>query len=100
MRHNLIGINEKNRDMIAYNNISFYGSDTNSNRSEINRMKTILSKAILSELTVRQRDCVRMYYYDNMKMKDIADALNLSKSTVSRHIKAAEIKLKNVARYY
>lgn len=63
-------------------------------------MKLILSKAIVAELTLRQRDCITMYYYENMKMKDIAKALSLSKSTVSRHIKAAETKLKNVARYY
>ncbi len=100
MRHNLIGINEKNRDLIDYENFSFYGTDSNSNKSEINRMKSILSKAILEELTSRQRDCVTMYYYENMKMKDIALTLRLSKSTVSRHIKAAETKLKNVARYY
>ena len=100
MRHNLVGINDRNRDLIAYSNFSCFNSDTMSNKAEINRMKNILSKAMVSELTTRQRDCLRMYYYDNMKMKDIAVTLGLSNSTVSRHIKAAQTKLKNVARYY
>ena len=63
-------------------------------------MKRILSRAIRHELTDRQRDCLVMYYLDGMKMKDIARSLCLSKSTVSRHISAATLKLRKVAGYY
>lgn len=71
-----------------------------SNRSERERMKKILGRAIRRELTDRQRDCIALHYLEGMKMKDIAKLLNLSKSTVSRHIAAAERKLRRVASYY
>lgn len=81
--------------------VSFYlynqGSD---NRSERERMKRILNRAIRHELTDRQRDCVVKYYLEGMKMTEIARSLDLSKSTVSRHISAATRKLRNVASYY
>lgn len=96
MRHSLIGFDDKNTNFIAFSNFSSYGS----NNSDIARMKQILSKAIATGLTDRQRECVVMYYYDSQKLDDIAHKLSLSKSTVSRHIKAAKVKLKNLAKYY
>ena len=99
MRHDIINLSSINRDILEYESYSI-NADDNTNSTDRERMKDILHKAILSELTLRQRDCVTMYYYENMKMKDIADTLCLSKSTVSRHIKAAQNKLRNVARYY
>ena len=81
--------------------ISYYlaqrGGD---NRPELSRMRRILRRAILHELTDRQRDCLTLYYLEGMKMKDIAEAMELSKSTVSRHIKWATAKLKKIADYY
>ena len=81
--------------------VSFYlynqGSD---NRPERERMKRILSRAIRHELTSRQRDCLTKYYLEGMKMTEIARSLELSKSTVSRHISAATRKLRHIASYY
>lgn len=96
MRHNLIGFNDRNTDIITYVNFSSFGT----NHADIEQMKHILKRALLSELTLRQRECVTMYYYDNMKMREIASLLSLNPSTVTRHIKAALRKLQNVARYY
>ena len=70
------------------------------NRAERERMKKILIRAIRHELTDRQRDCLTMYYLEGMKMKDIAKAMGLSRSTVTRHIDAATRKLRKVASYY
>mgnify|MGYP002518751385 FL=1 len=99
MRHDIINISSLNRDILEYESFSISAND-NTNSTDRAKRRDILHRAILSELTLRQRDCVTMYYYENMKMKDIADTLSLSKSMVSRHIKAAQTKLKNVARYY
>lgn len=96
MQHSLVSFTERNRDIYEYKN---YVSK-NTNKAEIHQMKNILSQAIVSELTPRQRDCITLYYYDGMKMKDIALMLSLSPSTVTRHIKASVKKLKNVAKYY
>ena len=73
------------------------GSD---NRPELERMRAILRRAFRHELTERQRACMTLYYLEGMKMKDIAEAMELSKSTVSRHIKWATAKLKKIADYY
>ncbi len=96
MRHNILELNDRNRDIIAYANFSSYGS----NNSDIKRMKQILSQALESELTPRQRECIVLYYYQNKTMSEVASDLSLSKSTVSRHLKAAKRKLQNVAKYY
>ena len=96
MRHSILSINELNKNIVDFS--TYEGSDTNIR--DIKKMKRILCKALKSELTERQRQCVTMYYYDDMKMKEIASTLSLSPSTVTRHIKAAQRKLKNVAKYY
>lgn len=96
MRHSILSINELNKNIVDFS--TYEGSDTNIR--DIKKMKQILCKALKSELTERQRQCVTMYYYDDMKMKEIASTLSLSPSTVTRHIKAAQRKLKNVAKYY
>lgn len=96
MQHRFIGLNDKNKDIIAFTNFS----STGTNCEDRNRMKQILSQAIVSELTMRQRECIMMYFYDNKKMKDIATELSLSPSTVTRHIKAGLNNLKSIAKYY
>ena len=63
-------------------------------------LKRILHKAIQSELTERQRECVLMYYFQNMQMKEIAENFGLSPSTVSRHISAAQKKLRRIVAFY
>lgn len=39
-----------------------------------------------TKLTKRQRQVLEMYYFQNMTQEDIAAALNLTQSTVSRHL--------------
>lgn len=96
MRRERMFLDNENSDMIAYS-LYLQGS---SNRPERERMKKILTRAICHELTDRQRDCVMMYYLEGMKMKDIAQVMNLSRSTVTRHIQSATRKLRKVASYY
>ena len=96
MQRERLFLDESNADLIAYS-LSQHGS---SNRPERARMKRILMRAIRHELTERQRDCITMYYLEGMKMKDIAAAMHLSKSTVTRHIQSATRKLRKVASYY
>ncbi len=96
MRHNTISLNDRNLNVFSLTSFSSYGT----NKSEIGKMKTMLSKALEMELTNRQRECVIMYYYENKKMHEIATTLDLDKSTVSRHIKVATQKLKSIAKYF
>ena len=96
MRHEKVYLSDDNSDIISFA-LSQCGS---TNRLERERMKKILLRAIRHELTDRQRDCLTMYYLEGIKMKDIAVMLNLSKSTVSRHIGSATRKLRKIASYY
>ena len=93
-----IHITDKNADMISYN--FFHRSLGGDNSHSINKMKRILGQAIQNELTDKQKKCLTLYYYNQMKMKDIAKELGLNISTVSRHISTATKKLKRIAQYY
>lgn len=64
------------------------------------KMRKIISKAIEQELTEKERFCFIEYYLHSKKMKDIALALSVHPSTVTRHIQRATIKLKRIASYY
>ena len=96
MQHNFLSINDKNKDFIVYSRYLSYGA----NEKERNKMKSIMLKAVENDLTHRQRECITMYYFNNMKMREIAAVLSLTTPTVSRHIHAGVKKLQNVARYY
>ncbi|MBQ8860857.1 MAG: sigma-70 family RNA polymerase sigma factor [Ruminococcus sp.] len=95
MQHNLAHITEENNHLISY---SMYDNNS-TNKKAIENMKKLLSMAMVSELTQRQRECLVMYYYENKRMNEIASILSLSPSTVTRHIKAAQKKLKSIAKY-
>ena len=96
MRRERMFLTDENGEYIAYH---LYQQGA-TNRPERERMRRILLRAMRRELTDRQRSCLTMYYLEGMKMKDIAKAMSLSKSTVSRHISAATRKLRKVASYY
>lgn len=82
-------------DEELYRNATCYGS----NRGELLRLSDDLKKAIISDLTDRQAELVQMYYFDNLSIPEIAKRLNLNKSTVSRGLKSARIRLRNVLKY-
>lgn len=96
MPRNRISLSEENVKIISFKEFSSYGT----NCADRDKMRSILSKAIASELTDRQRECVVNYYYGGMSTTQIASNLNLNKSTVARHIKAAKRRLSHLASYY
>lgn len=76
-------------------NATCYGS----NKNDLLRLSEDLKKAVLSDLTDRQSELVRMYYFEDMTIPAIAERLSINKSTVSRGLKAARIKLREVLKY-
>ncbi|MBQ6153588.1 MAG: sigma-70 family RNA polymerase sigma factor [Ruminococcus sp.] len=96
MRRSTVFFDDTNADLIAFS--LYQGGETN--RLQRERMKRILTRAIREELTDRQRSCLILYYLKGMKMREIARTLMLSTSTVSRHIRTAERKLRRIADYY
>lgn len=58
-----------------------------------------LRRAMLEELTDRQRQIMMMYHADELNMRQIADVLSIHPSTVSRTLKRAENNLRRCLRY-
>lgn len=97
MRTEIIHFTNRNTNKILFMN---HLSDGSNNSESRKNMKKILSKAIFTELTDKQRVCIVEHYINDRKEKDIALELGVNISTVSRHITAARKKLKNIAQYY
>ena len=70
------------------------------NHNEYKKILHILSKAMEGELTGRQKECLILKYYKNLNVTQIALKLGVGKSTVSRHIKKAKLRLYKVLNYY
>ena len=70
------------------------------NQNEYKKILHILTKAMEGELTARQKECLILKYYKNHNVTQIALKLGVGKSTVSRHIKKAKMRLYKVLNYY
>ena len=75
-------------------------SVSGTNELEYRKILKILPKIIDGELSERQKKCLTMRYCENLSVTEIAEKLNIDKSTVSRHISRAKAKLKRILRYY
>ena len=98
MKTTLVHINTDNNDKLSF--LHHYANSNSTNTAEIKRMWTILIKAIDGELTDMQRYYIFEKYMGNKRQNQIADELGVNCSTVSRHVTAAEKKLRAIARYY
>ncbi|MVB13106.1 Sigma-70, region 4 [Caprobacter fermentans] len=63
------------------------------------RMLRTMMLAAQGELTARQMECVRLCYEEGKGVSEIAEELELSPSTVSRHLKKARLRLKKILQY-
>ena len=97
MRTQLIHINSENENYCGLVSELRRGS---SNKEDRAQMKEFLKKAMIQELTEKQKNCITEHYINGRREKDIAEQLGLHKSTVSRHISAGMKKLQNTANYY
>lgn len=82
---------------MAYCEFCMRNSD---NKSEIEKMKKHIKKAVGMELTERQRYCITEYYIKSRKMVDISKDIGVSPSVVSRHISRGITKLKKTLPYF
>ena len=77
----------------------FLTNSAGDNRNKIISIKRALRSAIAHELSDRQREVLSMYYYEGRGVSDIAKTLNINKSSVSRRLKRARLKLERVLKY-
>jgi RNA polymerase sigma factor, sigma-70 family len=59
----------------------------------------LILNAAGGELTARQLQCLRMYYFEERNMVEIAESTGVSVPTVSRHLKKARERLFQIAVY-
>ncbi len=82
---------------------AFVGRDdfdfSEDNSALMRRAGAVLREAIEEELTERQRECVKLYFFDGLREHEIGEMLGVNKSTVSRHIKKAKARLRLCVKY-
>ncbi|RKJ40045.1 sigma-70 family RNA polymerase sigma factor [Acutalibacter sp. 1XD8-33] len=61
--------------------------------------KAVLQLAIERDLTDRQRECVRLYFFDGLTMEEAGQALGVNKATVYRHLQKALARLERALAY-
>ena len=95
---NELSLNTFTESIAGMKNYNINFQQTNEN--EYKKILKILSKAISGELTNRQKECIVMRYYQKLTVTEIANKLYVGKSTVSRHIKKAKLRLQKILNYY
>lgn len=71
-----------------------------SNTEKLKTVKKILYEIIHNDLSKKQRDYLLLYYFDRMKLTEIANTYNVNVSTVSRTIKRGEKKIYDLLKYF
>jgi|TARA_Y100001960_G_C14626793_1_gene803615 RNA polymerase sigma-70 factor (ECF subfamily) len=62
-------------------------------------MKTTLD-SVLTRLNPLDKSIVLYFYYDNLKIREIAEILNENENTIKTRLKRVKIKLKNQLEHY
>lgn len=69
------------------------------NSRRLERLAHYLPIALSEELTPRQNQMVRLYYYERKSVTAIARELSVNKSTVTRTLQRARTRLRKSLRY-
>lgn len=92
--HSIIRPGESKGDLIQW-----LRENAATNQESCERVRAKLPKAILNELTPRQRKLLQMYYFDGLTMREIAEIENVNQSTVSRTLARGRDRLQRVLEY-
>ena len=68
--------------------------------AEYKKRVEVLKRVVDGELTLKQKQCVKLYYYEKKGIAEIADILCVDISTVSRHLQRARRRIQKVMCYY
>lgn len=70
-----------------------------SNSAMLRKASSLIGKVIAAELTERQRQCLSLYYFNGLTMPEIASELGINKSSVSRAIARAKMRIERSMKY-
>ena len=85
-------------NMFSFENFKF--SQNGNNKLEHQKMLAMLKKISEKELTKKQKECLDMYYSQNLNTVKISKILGVYPSTVWRHIEKSKKKIKKIIGYY
>lgn len=74
-------------------------TEQESNRAQLLQLQKLLRLAVEQELTDRQKECVMLYFYENLTEEQIGQRLGVGKSTVCRHLQKAKARLYRALKY-
>ena len=74
-------------------------SQAGTNDEALERLRKNLTAVIRDELTPKQQEVLQLYYFEGLRMKDIAERLKVNRSTVSRNLMRAQRKLAKYLKY-
>lgn len=70
-----------------------------SNEYNIKQIRRVLPRVIDEKLTLRQRQCVQMYYFKKLNMQEIGEVLGIDRTTVSRNLSRARKRIRTSLEY-
>ncbi|MFQ6041450.1 MAG: sigma-70 family RNA polymerase sigma factor, partial [Candidatus Poribacteria bacterium] len=78
-------------DKLSYESLFSYQSQEDPNKrlhreNARKEMLTVVFDIIESELTPRQRDCIKLYFLQEKTQAEVAEILGISRRVVSQHI--------------
>ena len=71
-------------------------SQAGTNDEALERLQKNLTAVIRDELTPKQQEVLQLYYFEGLRVKDIAIRLKVNRSTVYRNLMLAQ---KNLVKY-
>ncbi|NLG93462.1 MAG: sigma-70 family RNA polymerase sigma factor [Clostridiales bacterium] len=74
-------------------------TQTDDDGAERKKMLRVLRSAMEGELTERQKACVRLRYFEEKSVSEVAEILGVTPSTASKHLKKARARLGKIMGY-
>ena len=69
------------------------------NQTRLAELQACLGKALREDVTPRQQQVLFLYYVQGLNMRQIAEALGVERSTISRTLKRGEERIRHRMRY-
>lgn len=97
MKNRIVSLGQYEDALFCYDEF-LKSSNRDAEQQTLNAKRAIVM-AINEELTARQREILLLYYFEGKSMVEIAKMLGINKSSVSRLISRAKLRIEKVLKY-
>lgn len=97
-KKNTFGLFAENYYAFVTNQEAFAQLDSEG-KKKISDIFSVLHEIIENDLTEKQREAIMMYYFEGLKMREIAEKLGVGIPAVSKRISKAEQRIGRMIRY-